>query len=426
MTCDLRLLTCDLRPYPCDLTMDTLIEASHATFRFSAPTEKKGSLKKWVLDALRGRVRHRHFLAVNDVSFRIGRGEAVGLVGRNGAGKSTLLKLVTGIVTPTTGSIAVCGQVAPLLALGNGLDPTLTGRENIYLNGAILGYRKEWLQEHESDIIEFSELGDFIDAPVRTYSSGMTMRLAFSIATAASPEILILDEVLAVGDAAFQAKCRARIGEIIEDGATVFFVSHSLSDIEKLCTRAIWLDKGRVIWDGPVSAVCPVFGQFAALPFLPITDFLPGGVKDDTIPVVRFRNKRNRRHLITSAHEEMKNIVLRLSDWTCEGVVFRTFPDAHPATEPLMRFLNLSDRSHVFAVGERESAVYKARPDLWKYEKIVGHVFVAPGSGLVPVHRLAAPDIPGCRIAVGDAERDAIRDADPSFVPVGEPFYVKP
>ena len=149
--------------------METLIEAKNLTLRFSAPTDKKGSLKKWVLDAIRRQVRHKGFLAVDDVSFSIQRGEAVGLVGRNGAGKSTLLKLVTGIANPTSGSIAVSGQVAPLLALGNGLDPTLTGRENIYLNGAILGYEKAWLRAHEADIIDFSELGDFIDAPVRTY-----------------------------------------------------------------------------------------------------------------------------------------------------------------------------------------------------------------------------------------------------------------
>lgn len=406
--------------------MDAIIEASHASLRFAAPTDRKGSVKKWVLDAVRGRVRHDHFLAVDDVSFRIERGEAVGLVGRNGAGKSTLLKLVTGIVKPTSGSIAVRGQVAPLLALGNGLDPSLTGRENIYLNGAILGYEKAWLRAREAGIIEFSELGSFIDAPVRTYSSGMTMRLAFSIATAASPEILILDEVLAVGDAAFQAKCRARIGEIIEDGATVFFVSHNLSDIEDLCTRAIWLEKGRIVWDGPVADVCSVFGPFAALPFLPISEFLPGGVPDGSVPVVRFRNRRNGRHLLTSAHKEMQNIVLRLSDWACEGVVFRTFPDARPGTEPLMRFLNLAKGVHAFVVGEAEAAPFRDKPDVWKYEKIVGYVFASPGSGLLPVHRLAAPDVPGFRIAVGDAERDAVLASDPTFAPAGQPFYVRP
>lgn len=406
--------------------METLIEASHATLALSVPTEKKGSLKKWVLDALRGNVRHNKFTAVDDVSFKINRGEAVGLVGRNGAGKSTLLKMVTGIVEPTSGSIAVRGQVAPLLALGNGLDHRLTGRENIYLNGAILGYRREWLREHEAEIIDFSELGSFIDAPVRTYSSGMTMRLAFSIATAASPEILILDEVLAVGDAAFQAKCRARISEIIDDGATIFFVSHNLSDIEKLCTRAIWLDKGHVVWDGPVADVCPVFGQFAAVPFLPISEFFPGRVSDGTVPIVRFRNKRNGRHLITSVRDEMKNIVLKLSDWSCEGVVFRTFPDVHSETEPLMRFISLVDGAHAFAVGEGQAAGYRSRPDLWKYEKVVGHVFVSAAPGRVPVHSLAAPGIPGVRLAIGDAERDSIIASAPAFAVVGTPFFVFP
>ncbi len=406
--------------------MDTLIEASHVSLRFSAPTEKKGSLKKWVLDAVRGRVRSKHFLALDDVSFRIERGEAVGLVGRNGAGKSTLLKIVTGIVEPTSGSISVRGQVAPLLALGNGLDPALTGRENIYLNGAILGYEKSWLRAHEADIVDFSELGDFIDAPVRTYSSGMTMRLAFSIATAASPEILILDEVLAVGDAAFQAKCRARIGEIIADGATVFFVSHSLSDIEQLCSRAIWLEKGRVILDGPAADVCPLFGDFSKLPFIPLSDILPPGPADGTIPVVRFRSKRLGSHLITSFREEMRNIVLKLSDWSCEGVVFRAFQDDRPGTIPLMRFLNLTNRVHAFAAGEGEAAAYRDRPDVWKYEKIVGHVLPVATPGLVPVYRLARPDVPGFRIAVGDAERDTVLSAEPTFAPAGQPFFVKP
>jgi len=177
-------------------------------------------------------------------------------MGGKGGGKSTLLKLISGIAEPTEGRIEVRGVVAPLLALGNGLDKELTGRENIYLNGAILGYRKAFLQEHEGDIIEFAEMEEFIDLPVRTYSSGMTMRLAFAIATAAAPEILILDEVLAVGDAAFQKKCNRRIEEIIQAGATVFLVSHSIESVKKLCTRAVWMEKGHVREDGPVAEVC--------------------------------------------------------------------------------------------------------------------------------------------------------------------------
>ena len=404
---------------------DALIEAKNATLRFAAPADRKGSLKKWVLDALRGRVRHRHFLAVDGVSFSIRRGETVGLVGRNGAGKSTLLKLVTGIMEPTSGEISVRGQVAPLLALGNGLDPVLTGRENIYLNGAILGYDKEYLRAHEADIVAFSELGDFIDAPVRTYSSGMTMRLAFSIATAATPEILILDEVLAVGDAAFQAKCRARIAEIIDGGTTVFFVSHSLADIRQLCSRAIWIDKGRIVMDGPSAEVCPVFGEFSKVPVLPPKEFFPDAGSDGTVPVVKFRSKRDGRHVLVSERAEMRNIVERLPCWESEGVAFRVFPEARHGAVPLCRFRRLADCSHAFAAGDAEAAPYRARPDLWKFEKVLGYVFPAAAPGLVPVYRLSRPDLPGLRIAAGDAGRDAALASYPALAPAGAPFFAR-
>ena len=405
--------------------MDTLIEANHVSLRFSAPTEKKGSLKKWVLDALRGQVRKRHFLAVDDVSFRIERGEAVGLVGRNGAGKSTLLKLVTGIVTPTAGSIAVRGQVAPLLALGNGLDPTLTGRENIYLNGSILGYEKAYLKAHEADIIDFSELGGFIDAPVRTYSSGMTMRLAFSIATAALPEILILDEVLAVGDAAFQAKCHARIEKTIQDGATVFFVSHNLSDIEKLCTRAIWLEKGRIVLDGPVGDVCPAFREFSQLPFLPVEEFTKPRA-DGIVPVIRFRDKAGGRHFLTERRPEASRILAGMPSWACEGMAFRAFAEPQPGTATLFRFCNLHDTSHAFVVGEAEAAPYRAAVSDWRPERPVCQVFPEKAPGLVPVFRLRSASASGCRIAVGQAELDAMLAAEPGLAVVGSPFYVFP
>ena len=236
--------------------METIIRAQNASLAFQTPGEKHNSLKGWVLATLEGKMRRKTFWAVKGVNLEIGRGEAVGLIGRNGAGKSTLLKLISGIAKPTEGTVETRGLVAPLLALGNGLDKSMTGRENIYLNGAILGYRKAYLQEHEEDIIEFSELEEFIDRPVRTYSSGMTMRLAFSIATAAVPEILILDEVLAVGDAAFQRKCNRRIGEIIGAGATVLLVSHSIENVKKLCRRAVWLERGQVREDGPALEVC--------------------------------------------------------------------------------------------------------------------------------------------------------------------------
>ena len=406
--------------------MDTLIEANHVSLRFSAPTDKKGSLKKWVLDAVRGRVRSRHFLALDDVTFRIERGEAVGLVGRNGAGKSTLLKLVTGIVNPTAGSIAVRGQVAPLLALGNGLDPRLTGRENIYLNGAILGYEKAYLRAHEADIIDFSELGDFIDAPVRTYSSGMTMRLAFSIATAASPEILILDEVLAVGDAAFQAKCRTRIHEIIADGATVFFVSHSIRDIQELCSRAIWLDKGKIVADGPSGEVCPAFTDFICLPFFPLSGILSRHLPDGTIQIVRFRSRRRKNQLLTADRDEMRTILSRTPDMVCEGIVCRAFPKPIPGSVPLFRFFALKEMYHRFAIGEEEAASFWALPDEWRDEGVACHVFPAAKPGTVPVYRIKGGDVVGFRFAVGDGERDAFLASVPGAVVDGSPFFVFP
>ena len=236
--------------------METIIRVRHASLAFDAPGEKQKSLKGWVLATLQGKMRRKKFWAVHGVDLDIQRGESVGLIGRNGAGKSTLLKLISGIAEPTEGSVEVHGVVAPLLALGNGLDQELTGRENIYLNGAILGYDKTYLRTHERDIIEFAELEEFIDKPVRTYSSGMTMRLAFSIATAAVPEILILDEVLAVGDAAFQRKCNRRLDGIIQSGATVFLVSHNIENVKRLCRRAVWMEKGRVREDGPSEEVC--------------------------------------------------------------------------------------------------------------------------------------------------------------------------
>ena len=391
--------------------MDTLIEARNLSLRFSAPTEKKGSLKKWVLDAVRGRVRSRHFLAVDDVSFRIDRGEAVGLVGRNGAGKSTLLKLVTGIVTPTSGSIAVRGQVAPLLALGNGLDPTLTGRENIYLNGSILGYEKAYLRAHEADIIDFSELGDFIDAPVRTYSSGMTMRLAFSIATAATPEILILDEVLAVGDAAFQAKCRARIAEIIADGATVFFVSHSLPDIVQLCSRAIWLDHGKVIMDGPAAEVADAYHR----------DVKPSSIVDDSdssaprgpVPVYRFRSDRYGADFLT-ADESERLEVLDNPWWGEAGVAYRAFSRPEPGTKPLHRFYAKEARCHFFTIDPRELEMLRESGIPWAYEGVSHHVHPSERAGTVPVFRFRSEKDgkPRFLLTASAAEAESLRAPD--------------
>ena len=196
------------------------------------------------------------FWALKDVSFKVKRGEVVGFIGSNGAGKSTMLKVIAGVMKPTKGKVEVHGNICPMIELGAGFDMDLTARENIFLNGAVLGYSKKFIEEKFDEIVEFSELKDFLDVPVRNFSSGMTARLAFSIATVVDPEILIVDEILSVGDMAFQAKSEAKMRNMIGGGTTVLFVSHSLAQIENLCDRAIWLEHGQVVKTGPAKEVC--------------------------------------------------------------------------------------------------------------------------------------------------------------------------
>lgn len=366
------------------------------------------------------------FHALDDVSFDIRKGETVGLIGRNGAGKSTILKILARITTPTIGEAWIRGRVGSMLEVGTGFHPELTGRENIYLNGSILGMSTREIDAKFDEIVSFSEIGGFLDTPVKRYSSGMYVKLAFSIASSLDNDVLLLDEVLAVGDAAFRKKSLARMKEIAASGRTILFVSHSMGDVKTICSRCIWFDHGKIVANGPTEDIAPCYDEFSKLPFLPISEFLPGSRSDGTIPVVRFRLKKTGRHILVSDRREMQNILAKLSDWACDGTIFRTFPDARPGTVPLLRFLHLADGFHVFAVGECEGAPFREHPDLWKYEKIVGHVFPAVAPGLVPVHRLARPDVPGVRIAVGDSERDAILAADPAFAPSGRPFFVQP
>ena len=205
------------------------------------------------------RMGRKDLKAVDDVSFEIKKGEVVGIIGHNGAGKSTLLKVISGILKPTDGELEVHGNIVPMLELGSGFDHDLTGRENVFLNGAILGYTEEYLKAKYDEIVAFSELGKFIDVPIRNYSSGMLMRLAFSIATVVQPEILIVDEILAVGDAAFQEKSKARMLELMSGGTTVLFVSHSLEQIREMCDRVIWLEHGNVKMIGPTKEVCDAY-----------------------------------------------------------------------------------------------------------------------------------------------------------------------
>lgn len=233
-----------------------IIQGNGITMRFKMSFDRVQTMKEYVVQLLRGKIKYEEFAALTDVSFSIEKGEVIGIIGHNGAGKSTLLKIISGILKPTEGSIEVHGNIVPMLELGSGFDYDLTGRENIYLNGAILGYSEEFLKEKYDEIVAFSELGNFIEIPIRNYSSGMLMRLAFSIATVVNPDILIVDEILAVGDANFQEKSKARMMELMGGGTTVLFVSHSLAQIRGMCDRVIWLDHGRVKMIGKTDEVC--------------------------------------------------------------------------------------------------------------------------------------------------------------------------
>ena len=229
--------------------------------RFRMANDNIRSIKEYAVQMLKGKIQYNEFEALKNVSFDVKRGEVVGLIGHNGAGKSTMLKVISGILKPTEGSVTVRGNIAPMLELGSGFDMDMTGRENIFLNGAILGYSEEFLNSKYDEIVAFSEIGQFIDVPLRNYSSGMIARLAFSIATVVVPEVLIVDEVLSVGDAAFQEKSYKRMMELMHGGTTVLFVSHSLQQIRNMCSRVVWLDHGQVKMFGDTKSVCDAYGS---------------------------------------------------------------------------------------------------------------------------------------------------------------------
>lgn len=233
-----------------------MIQAENVALCYRMTNDQIRSIKEFVVQLLSGKVKYNEFWALKDVSFTIEKGEVLGIIGNNGAGKSTLLKVISGILKPTEGSVKVYGNVVPMLELGSGFDFDLTGRENIFLNGAILGYSEKFLNAKYDEIVEFSELGQFVHVPLRNYSSGMVMRLAFSIATVVNPDILIVDEILAVGDAAFQAKSKARMMELMSGGTTVLFVSHSLDQIREMCDRVLWLEHGEMKMLGATAEVC--------------------------------------------------------------------------------------------------------------------------------------------------------------------------
>lgn len=228
------------------MNSDLIIKVSNATVRFNKATESYNGLKEYVIRMLKGELMFQEFLALKDINIEIKRGESWGLIGSNGSGKSTLLKLICGILKPYKGSVEVKGTIAPLIELGAGFDGELTARENIFLNGALLGHKKSFMQQHFDEIIEFSELQDFVDVPIKNFSSGMAARLGFAVATIVKPDILIVDEVLAVGDRAFQEKCKTRMEEMLRGGTTLLFVSHSAKQVQELCENVVWVDKGEI------------------------------------------------------------------------------------------------------------------------------------------------------------------------------------
>lgn len=238
-----------------------VVKVDHVSIKFNLSSEKFDSFKEYVIKNLKKQVTYEEFWALRDVSFEVYKGDSLGLIGLNGSGKSTMLKIIAGVLKPTKGSVTVNGMVAPLIELGAGFDFDLTARENIYLNGALLGHSRNVMEGYYKDIVEFSELQDFMNVPVKNFSSGMVSRLAFAIATIGTPDILIVDEVLSVGDFHFQEKCEKRIRNMMDQGTTVLFVSHSIAQVESICNKIVWLEKGQIKRFGGAKDICKEYSK---------------------------------------------------------------------------------------------------------------------------------------------------------------------
>ncbi|MBQ8504330.1 MAG: ABC transporter ATP-binding protein [Clostridia bacterium] len=240
---------------------DYAIEVNHVSMLFHLNKERVDNAKEYFIRLVTRKLSYTEFWALKDVSFKVEKGDRVGIMGFNGAGKSTLLKTIAGVLKPTMGSVRVSGVIAPMLELGAGFDMNYSGKENIYLYGATMGFSRKFIEEKYDEIVDFAELGEFIDAPLKSYSSGMKSRLGFAIATAVKPDVLILDEVLSVGDAAFKDKSEQRILDMMEDGVTVLFVSHSTDRVRKICNKAIILTKGQIVANGEVNEICDMYTE---------------------------------------------------------------------------------------------------------------------------------------------------------------------
>ena len=243
------------------MSKEVMIDVNQVSMKFNLSSEKFDSIKEYIIKRIKGQVAFDEFWALQHVSFNVYKGDALGLIGLNGSGESTMLKTIAGVLKPTKGNVQVNGTVAPLIELGAGFDMDLTARENVFLNGALLGYSRQEMQEHYDDIVEFSELSNFMDVPVKNFSSGMVSRLAFAIATIGTPDILIVDEVLSVGDFRFQQKCEARIRNMMKQGTTILFVSHSIEQVKSLCNKIVWLEHGKLRMFGDTQDVCDKYSQ---------------------------------------------------------------------------------------------------------------------------------------------------------------------
>lgn len=236
-----------------------ILKVDNVSIKFNLSSEKVDSIKEYIIKSLKHQISYDEFWALKNVNFSINKGDRLGILGLNGAGKSTLLKVIAGVFKPTEGHVTMSGRLVPLLELGAGFDPQYTGRENIFLYGTVLGYSKSYLQEKYDEIVEFSELGKFIDVPLKNYSSGMKSKLGFAIATIAEPDILILDEVLSVGDAKFKKKSEQKIMDMMAGGTTVLFVSHFLEQVKRICNKAMILDHGKLVAIGDIDEVAPIY-----------------------------------------------------------------------------------------------------------------------------------------------------------------------
>ncbi len=241
---------------------DICVELKDVSIMFNLSKNKEDSLRDYFINLAKGKLHYSEFWALRNISFQVKRGDSLALIGRNGSGKSTLLKTIAGVIPPTRGTVKVNGSLAPLIEINGGFDRSLSARDNIFLAGAMHGHTRKYMERHFDEIVEFAEVGKFIDFPLKKFSSGMASRLGFAVATCVSPDILIADEVLSVGDTRFRAKCTKRIEEMISNGAAVLFVSHNAAQVKKICKTAIWLEKGKIIEEGPSAEVCDHYAEF--------------------------------------------------------------------------------------------------------------------------------------------------------------------